>query len=449
MSKAIKVKKGVDIKLLGAAERKVSEAPKSNVFVVKPADFVGLTPKLTVKEGDTVKAGSTVFYDKLNPEVLFASPVSGKVKEIKRGAKRIILEVIIESDSTIEYASFSPWTGGDKKSLTDTMLAMGLWPFVGQRPFGVIANPKDEAKAIFVSGFESAPLGADISFMLEDKKEAFKAGVKALKTLTNGPVHICARKGDTFFSDIDGVTVHSVSGPHPAGNVGVQIHSIEPLNKGEVVWTVSPMDVALIGKSLSEGKYRAERTIAFAGSEVTEPQYYNTMIGGSIAALVLDNTNGGNNRIISGNVLTGSNIGKDGSVGFYDNMISVIPEGDSKQFFLTEGWLAPGFAKFSLNKSYPSFLMKNKEYRLNTNLNGEERAFVVTGEMEKVFPFDIFPMHLIKAIMVNDIDAMEKLGIYEVIPEDFALCEVVCTSKIDIQSIVAQGLSDLRKEFAS
>lgn len=449
MSKAIKVKKGVDIKLVGSAERKVSAAPQTNIYAMKPDDFAGLTPKLTVKEGEAVKAGSTLFYDKMNPEVLFASPVSGKVKEIKRGAKRKILEVVVEADSTIEYASFDAWNGGNREGLIKTMLAMGLWPFISQRPFGVVANPADQPKSIFISGFESAPLGADVSFMLEGKMDDFKAGIKALKTLTSGAVHIGARKGDSTFSGIEGVTVHSVSGPHPAGNVGVQIHSIEPINKGEVIWTVNPMDVALIGKSLSEGKYRAERTIALAGSEVTAPQYYTTMIGAQVAGLIQDNTNGGNNRVISGNVLTGSNIGAEGTLGFYDNIISVIPEGDKQQFFLTEGWLAPGFSKFSLNKSYPSWLMKNKEYRLNTNLNGEERAFVVTGEMDKVFPFDIFPMHLIKAIMINDIDAMEKLGIYEVIPEDFALCEVVCTSKINIQSIVAQGLDDLRKEFAS
>lgn len=451
MSKAIKVRKGVDIKLVGVAETMVSNVKKSQIYSLKPADFIGLTPKLSVKEGDQVMAGTSLFYDKMNPEVKFASPVSGRVKEVKRGAKRKILEVSIEADAEIKYAQFTPWSGeGDKASLTQTMLDMGLWPFVSQRPFGVIANPTDAPMSVWISGFESAPLGADIPFLLKDRKEDLKTGVMALKTLCHGPIHISVRPGDNTFNDIEGVIIHTVSGPHPAGNVGVQIHNVEPINKGEVIWTVRPMDLALIGKSLSQGKFCADRVIALAGSEVNAPQYYSTMIGAQIADITEGKLkNEGNMRIISGNVLTGSNVGKDGSLGFYDNMITVIPEGDHKQFFLTEGWLAPGLGKFSLNKSYPSWLMPNKRYNLNTNLNGEHRAFVVTGELEKVFPFDIYPMQLVKAIMINDIDSMEKLGIYEVIPEDFALCEVVCTSKIEIQSIVAQGLEDLRKEFAS
>ncbi len=449
MSKAIKVKKGVDIKLLGAAERKVSDAGKSRVYAIKPADYTGVIPKLAVKQGDEVKAGSTLFFDKNNPDVKIASPVSGEVAEIKRGAKRKILEVRVLADATNNYETFTPWNGGDRETLVKTMLDMGLWPFVIQRPYGVIANPADTPRDIYISGFDSAPLGADYSFLLNERKSDFQAGINALSALTSGKVMVGTRKGDTFYSQINGIETYTVSGPHPAGNVGVQIHSTTPINKGETIWTVNPMDVALIGKSLSEGKYRAERTIALAGSEVSAPQYYNTMVGADMKTVVEGKLSGENVRVISGNVLTGSNEGMEGSVGAYSHVISVIPEGDQRQFFLTKGWLGPGLSKFSISKAYPAWLMKNKKYRLDTNLNGEERAFVVTGELEKVFPFDIYPMQLIKAIMINDIDAMEKLGIYEVIPEDFALCEVVCTSKINIQEIVENGLLDLRKEFAS
>ncbi len=449
MSKAIKVKKGADINLVGEAKLEVSPSGKSTVFALKPDDFFGMVPKLTVKAGAEVKAGSPLFFDKKRENILFTSPVSGEVVEVKRGDKRKILEVKVLADAETKYEDFGSWDGGDREQLIEKMLKMGLWPFVKQRPYGIVANPKDEPKAIFVSGFDSAPLAAKIDFILKDEKENFKKGLKALKTLTTGKLFIGTRKGESFFDDIEGVEKNAFDGPHPSGNVGVQIHHTQPINKGEVVWTVNPADVAIIGRSLSEGRFRAERTVALAGAEVKEPQYYTTMIGASIESVIKDKLTENKARIISGNVLTGTKVNPDGHVGFYDTTISVIPEGDEKKFFISDGWLSPGLSKFSASRAYPSWLMQNKKYNLDTNLNGEERAFVVTGEMEKVFPFDIYPMQLVKAIMVNDIEAMEKLGIYEVLPEDFALCEVVCTSKVNIQSVVEQGLADLRKEFAS
>lgn len=450
MSKAIKIKKGVDIKLVGAPEAKVSAAQKSNVYAIKPDDFFGTIPKLVVKKGDEVKAGSTLFYDKKRERIKFASPVSGEVVEIVRGEKRKILAVKILADAAITYAPFDTIAQDNREKLIETMLSAGLWPFVKQRPYGTIANPDEKPRSIFISGFDSAPLAADMEVVLKDQMEYFKKGLHVLKVLGDGAdIHLGVKAGSAFYQSVTEVDKTEFKGPHPAGNVGVQIHHTRPVNKGEVIWTVNPADVALIGRSLQEGKFRAERTIALSGSEVKTPQYYTTLIGASIESIVGDNEKEGNNRIISGDVLTGSKVERDGFFGFYDTTITIIPEGDHKKFFLTEGWLSPGFSRFSLNHSYPSWLMKGKKYRLDTNLNGEKRAFVVTGEMEKVFPFDIYPMRLIKAIMINDIEQMENLGIYEVVPEDFALCEFACTSKINIQSVVAQGLLDLRNEFVS
>jgi Na+-transporting NADH:ubiquinone oxidoreductase subunit A len=451
MSKPVKVKKGIDIKLEGPALQKTSDSNASSVYALKPDDYFGMIPKLTVREGDEVEAGSPLFFDKQRENILFVSPVSGEVIEVKRGDKRKILEVKVLADKEIRYKSFKAWDKGqqDRDALVKLMLEMGLWPFVKQRPYGVIASPKDTPRDIFISAHDSAPLAADVPYTVGEEKAHFQAGIDALNLLTSGQVHLGVKKGDTFFKYVSGIEHHEVSGPHPAGNVGVLIHHIAPINKGETVWTVNALDVLLIGRCLSKGKYDASRTIALVGSEVSEPQYYRTRIGALIESITSGKIKNGKVRYISGNVLTGSKESAEGFLGAYSNCISVIPEGDEKKFFISEGWLAPGLNKFSLSKAYPTWLFPNKTYRLDTNLNGEKRAFVVTGELEKVFPFDIYPMQLIKAIMINDIESMENLGIYEVEAEDFALCEFVCTSKINIQDVVKQGLADMRKEFAS
>lgn len=450
MSKAIKIRKGIDIKLLGEAEQKISASNASKVYALKPADFFGVIPKLTVKEGEEVKAGTPLFYDKKREDILFTSPVSGEVVEIKRGDKRRILEVKILADSEIQYKSFTPWSGGgDRETLVKLMLEMGLWPFIIQRPYGVVASPQDTPRDIFISTFDSAPLAPPTSFLLQEEKAHFQNGIDALRQLTKGKVFLGVKSGEDFFKDIKGVEANDISGPHPAGNVGVLIHHVKPINKGEIIWTVKAADVALIGRSLKSGKFDASRLVALTGSEVQAPQYYKTRLGAGINSIVEGKISGDHVRCISGNVLTGLRVAADGFLGFYDTQITVIPEGDHKQFFLTEGWLGPGFDKFSLSKAFPTWLMPKKKYRLDTNMNGEPRAFVVTGELDSVFPFDIYPMQLIKSIMINDIDSMENLGIYEVIAEDFALCEFVCTSKIDIQVVVKKGLEDMRNEFAS
>ena len=448
MSIDIRIKKGVNIKLEGTAERVYANIPASEHYVIKPSDFTGLTPKLTVKVGDKVQAGSSLFFDKENPSVIISSPVSGEISEIRRGEKRKILGVVIKADTEITYKKFSKAEAKDlsREQIIEQMLAAGVWPFVRQRPFAVIANPTDMPKAVFISAFDSAPLACDNDFVLHGMEKEFQAGLDIVTKLTEGTTHLNIdgnSNSSSVFTSAKGVQINNVSGPHPAGNVGVQIHHINPINKGEVVWYMHPQDVMTIGRLFSEGIYDATRLIALAGSQVEKPRYYRTMQGASISAMTQGNIKEGDNRFISGNVLTGSKITEDGNLGFYSNEITVIPEGKEQDFL---GWLLPSFSKFSLSRTFFSWLNPKKEYTISANMNGEERAYVVTGQYEKVLPMDVYPQHLIKAIMIGDIELMENLGIYEVAEEDFALCEFACTSKIPIQEILREGLDLVRKE---
>lgn len=453
-SNTFKIKKGLNIKLMGEADKLISEASNLSIFAIKPTDFVGVIPKLVVKQGDEVKVGDVLFYDKGNEKVKFTSPVSGEVAEIVRGAKRKILEVRVLSDKSVNHKVFDvSSTASDANSIKQILLDSGCWPFIRQRPFGVIANPENSPKSIHIPCFDSNPLAPDMNFIARGSEDDFKKGVEILKKLTSGKVHLnlSAEPGtDISFKEAEGVERNYFSGPHPAGNVGVQIHNIEPINKGDVIWYLYPQEVITIGKLFSDGKLDMSRIIALTGSQVKGAKYFKTMVGFQIGSVLNDKMESGENRIISGNVLTGTSVTTDGFLGFYDSQVTVIPEGNKHKFFLTEGWLSPGLSKkrFSMSKAYPSWIFPNKKYDLDTNINGEERAFVITGQLEKVFPFDIYPMHLIKSIMVNDIDLMEQLGIYEVDAEDFALCEVICTSKINIQEIVRNGLEILRAEMA-
>ena len=451
MSKTVRLRKGLDIRLIGAASKVRTEAQVPKTVSIRPADFHGMTPKMLLKEGEQVKIGDIVFQDKYSDTIKYASPVNGTLKAIVRGAKRKIEEIVISADATqdfdggtpIDYASLS---GEEVKS---TMLAAGLWPFVRQRPLDVVADPKNEPKAIFVSAFDSSPLAPDFDFVVHGKEKEFQAGLDAISKLTTGKVHLTLNgksPADATFKEAKGVQINTIVGKHPAGNVGTQIHHVDPINKGEFVWTLNAQDVAIIGRYFLTGKYNAKRTIALTGSEIKDPQYIDTIIGANVADILKGKITGDNVRVISGNVLTGNKIEQDGHLGFYHNQITVIPEGDQLKFFLTKGWLGPGFDKFSNSRLFPTFLIANKKFRLDTNLNGEERAFVVTGELDKVFPFDILPMQLVKAAITNDIDGMENLGIYEMAPEDFALCEYVCTSKIDIQDKIRQGLDVIAEE---
>lgn len=452
MSKSIKLRKGLDIRLVGEAKAVKSELSAPKMISVKPSDFHNVTPKMVVKAGDSVKAGSILFHDKYKESVKFASPISGTVKDVVRGEKRRIIEILVESDG---QQSFETGSTGQLSEMTgeqvkETMLAAGLWPFIIQRPIDVVADPKNSPKAIFISAFSSAPLAPDYNFVLQGKGEEFQAGLDALAKLTAGKVHLTLNgksASDDIFKNAKGVQINKISGKHPAGNVGTQIHHINPINKGEFVWTVNAQDVAIIGRYFLTGKYDVRRTIALSGSEIKDPQYYEILSGSNVAELLADKIATDNVRVISGNVLTGDKIAKDGYLGFYHNEVTVIPEGDQLKFFMTKGWFSPGFDKFSNSKTFPTWVLpKSKKFRLDTNTNGEERAFVVTGELDRVFPFDILPMQLVKAAITDDIDGMENLGIYEVAPEDFALCEYVCTSKIDIQDKIRHGLDLIASE---
>lgn len=448
MSKDIRLKKGLNINLKGEADKVYASIPQSDLFSLKPSDFHGLTPKLTVKAGDKVKAGSCIFFDKYNEKVRFSSPVSGEVTDVVRGAKRRILEVKLKADTETKYESFSTLdASANREQIIEGLLESGVWPFIRQKPFDIIANPMDTPKAIFISTFNTAPLAPDNDFVLHGLENEFQTGVDFLKKLTNGKIHLNVdgnTNPSTVFTSCKGVQINKITGAHPAGNVGVQIHHIDPINKGDVLWYLYPQDVLIIARLFSEGKYDVSRIVALTGPQVEKPRYYRTIAGANIKNLLDENTLiGDNNRFISGDVLTGKKIEEDGNIGFYDSQVTVIEEGNQQEFL---GWIAPNLDKFSLSKSYFSWLMPSKKYSLNTNYNGEERAYVVTGQYEKVLPMDIYPIQLIKACLIDDIDSMEQLGIYEISPEDVALCEFICTSKMEVQSIIREGLDLIKKE---
>jgi Na+-transporting NADH:ubiquinone oxidoreductase subunit A len=450
MSKTVSIRKGLDIRLEGEAAKNISTLPLSPTICISPLDFHGLNPKLVVKEGDAVKAGDAIFFDKAHESVMYCTPASGIVKAIVRGEKRKILQVLIETGAEQVYRQSDPINvaNASLEEVKSKMLANGLWPLVKQRPLDVVADPNQSPKAIFVTAFDSSPLAPDFNFVLEGKEKDLQAGLIALSKLTTGKVHLNINPNQSSaFSSISGVEINKFSGKHPAGNVGTQIHHIDPINKGEFAWTLNAIDVAIIGHFFNTGKFDLTRTIALTGSEVSNPQYYKVVPGTSMESIVNGKVKGNHVRYISGNVLTGERKELNEYLGYYHNQVTIIPEGDQYKFFLTKGWLGLGFDKFSNSRLFPTFLMpKSKKFVLDTNTNGEERAFVVTGELDRVFPFDILPMQLVKAAITNDIDGMENLGIYEVAPEDFALCEYVCTTKIDIQDKIRQGLDVIAKE---
>jgi len=451
MSQTIRIKRGKDIHLIGEAETSISEYNAPDVVALKPTDVVGLNPKLLLKEGAPVKAGTPLFHEKTNDRIVFPSPVSGVVSEIVRGAKRKILEIRVKNDGagTAEDFGMSDPASMNREQVIDKMLTGGVWPLMRQRPFSTIANPTDVPKGIFISCFDSAPLAPDMDLMIQGQEEAFKAGVEVLRKISNDKVHLnIGAQGGSFFSGVSGVTVNRFEGPHPASNVGVQVHHLDPINRGEKIWYTYPQEVIIIGRLFLSGAYDGKRKVALTGSMAKDRGYHTVMTGTPLASIINGRLEEGAKRIISGTVLTGTKVEEDGFLGYFDNQITVIPEGDQHKFLLTDGWLSPGFKRFSMSRAYPSWLMGKKKYDLDTNLNGEIRSFVVTGQLEKVFPFDIYPMQLIKAIMVNDIDNMEKMGVYEVDAEDFALCEVACTSKIDIQNVVREGMERLRAELS-
>ena len=476
MSDTITIRKGLDLPIGGAAELRLTDARSISTYAVKPTDFVGLTPRLLVEEGDAVAVGDALFCDKSDERIRFTSPVSGQVKAIVRGEKRRLLEVVVETDFKssgsmgLDYKSSPTLTAGDVKA---AMLQCGLWAQLRQRPFGTIANPDDKPKAIFVSAFCSAPLAPDYDFVMQGKEEWLKKGLEALTQLTDGKVHVCFKPNQQLakqFSIINSqLSIHYINGPHPAGNIGTQIAHIDPINKGEIVWTINIQDVAVLGELITTGVYNPEKVIAVAGPNIKNPHYYRVKAGACLAeitkAQILNNNYpkidandaAKGNRVISGDILSGTQIAANGFLGAYDDLVSILPEGDYYDFM---GWLMPGFRKFSFSRTFLSGFMPKSTFKplginlprfenlwkFDTNTHGDERPLVFTGNFKRVFPFDIYPTQLIKACIVGDIELMENLGIYEVEPEDFALCEFIDTSKTDIQAIISEALEKLRKE---
>lgn len=450
MSKTIKIKRGYNLKLVGEAKPEFGETPQAETYALKPTDFKDIIPKLILREGAEVKAGDAIFMDKDRPDIKFCAPVSGEITEVRRGEKRKILEIVILADKEVKYTDFGKADPNalEREVVIEKMLESGAWPLIIERPFGVVANPKNQPKHIFVTGINSSPLAADVNQIVSGEETNVQAGLDALAKLTDGKVYL-SLDGDNKPSDTltsaKNVEVVYFKGAHPKGNVGVQIHHLSPMNKGEVAFTLNISDVIIIGRLFNTGKLDMTRTIAATGSELKAPKYYKIISGANLKNLFAEQVKSEHNRYVSGNVLTGTSIAKDGYLGFYSTEITVLPEGDEPEFL---GWILPGLDKFSLSRTFWTWLMPKKKYELDTAMHGEERAFVMTGIFERVFPFDIFPVQLIKSIMVQDIEKMEQLGIYEVIEEDFALCEVIDPSKLPVQEIVRDGLNFLRKEIS-
>ncbi|MGQ7868427.1 Na(+)-translocating NADH-quinone reductase subunit A [Sunxiuqinia sp. sy24] len=449
MSKHFKLKRGFNIRLKGAAQAVLEDAPAPKSIALKPTDFPGLTPKLSVKADAQVKAGDALFFDKYNPEILFTSPVSGTVQAVNRGERRKILEIVVEPDGKNEHCEFTKADPSklSREEIRDQLLKSGLWPFIKQRPYGVLAKPSDVPNNIVISAFDSAPLAPDYEFLFSKEKAALQTGIDAVSKLTDGSVYLglAPEQASGVFASLKNVETNTFSGPHPAGNVGVQISKVCPIGKSDLIWTMTPQTLVFIGRLFENGKVDFSKTIAITGSEVKAPKYVKTIQGTRMEDLLKGQTKGEvNERIISGNVLTGSKVEADSYLGYFDQQITVIPEGDEYEFL---GWAAPGVDKFSASKAFFSKLLPKKEYVLNANLHGGERAFVISGQYEKFLPMDVLPVHLLKAILVNDIDKMEQLGIYEVIEEDLALCEYACTSKIKVQDILREGINSMIKEL--
>lgn len=452
MSNNIDLKGGLNIPISGTAVQKTRKTIVPDVIAVKPTDFKGLIPRLLVKEGDKVLAGSPVLADKKNPDILFSSPVSGTVAEIVRGEKRKLLEVRIKADAQQEFVDFGVHKPAEMQAedIKELLLKSGLWPSLVQRPYGVLAAPTVKPKAIFVSAFTTAPLAAAPEFVFKDEIANIQTGVNALNKLTDGGIHfsLCRENySGTPLHKVENVIQHVFTGKHPAGNVGVQISHISPIMKGDTVWTVSLLLLAAIGKLFNTGKYNMARKIAVTGPKAIEPAYVDALPGINMADLKDFYDNSGNDlRFVSGDVLTGENVGKNGSLGFFDNQVTLLHEGTEREVL---GWAKPfRFGKFSSSHTYFSWLCPKKTYDMDTNTNGGPRAFVMSDVYKKVLPMDIFPVFLVKACLAGDIDKMEKFGIYEVLPEDLALCEYVDPSKNDIQAIIEKGIDLMIKEMA-
>ena len=445
MANVIKITKGLNINLKGKAAAQVSDAQMSKVYGLVPDSFWGMKPKVVVKEGDVVKAGDALFVDKLHPEVKFVSPVAGTVKLVERGDRRKVLSVQVEAAAAQQYVDFgkknvASLSGEQVKA---ALLESGLFGFFVSRPYAVVANPDDAPKAIFVSAIADMPLAADIDVVLKGNEADFQTGIEALAKIAK--VNLGVKPGSSLAST-KGAEVTVFDGKCPAGNVGVQINHVNPINKGEVVWTIGAEEVVFIGRLFNTGKVDLTRTIAVAGSEIKTPAYKKVLVGAKVADIVAGNVATDKKvRLIDGNPLTGMKTTEDAFLLAHSTEVTAIPEGDTADELF--GWIAPRLNEFSTSRSYLSWLMpKSKEYVLDARVKGGHRHMIFSGEYDSVFPMDIYPEQLVKAIIAGDIDRMEALGIYEVAPEDFAMAEFVDSSKVELQRIVREGLDMLRKE---
>ena len=451
MANVIRLRKGLDIHLQGKAEETKLNLKSNGHFALVPDDFEGVTPKVVVREGDVVKAGDALFVNKLYPEVRFASPVSGKVTAVERGERRKVLCVKVEADAEQQYVDFGKKevTKLDGKAVVDALLEAGLFGYINQLPYAVSTNPSVMPKAIFVSALRDKPLAGSFEFEVKGQIADFQAGLIALSKISK--TYVGFGEDSSLLpelSAVDNLEFNVFKGKCPAGNVGVQVNNIDPVNKGEVVWTIGdPTVVLFIGRLFNTGKVNLTRTVALCGSEVKKPCYVDMMVGEELSTLLSNSYDADHSvRIINGNVLTGTITSKDGFLGAHSSEITVIPEGDDNNEML--GWIMPRFGQFSVSRSYFSWLCGKKKYALDARVKGGERHMIMSGEYDKVLPMDIYGEYLIKAIIAGDIDKMEQLGIYEVAPEDFALAEFVDSSKLELQRIVREGLNNLRKENA-
>ena len=447
MANVIKLRKGLDIHLQGRAEKKKIQLKSNGKYALVPDDFEGVTPKVVVREGDKVKAGDALFVNKQYPEVRFASPVSGTVREVVRGERRKVLCVKVDADSQQEFVDFGRKDVGKLtgEQVINALLEAGIFGYINQLPYAVSTNPETKPKAIFVSALRDKPLAADFEFEVKGQEQDFQTGLTALSKIAKTYLGVGAGSALTGVKDVE-VTVFE--GKCPAGNVGVQVNNIDPVNKGEVVWTIGdPTVVLFIGRLLNTGKVNLTRTVALCGSEVSSPAYVDMLVGEELSTLLSNSYDASKSvRIINGNVLTGKPTTKEGFLGAHTSEITVIPEGDDADEML--GWILPRLKQFSVNRSYFSWLCGKKDYALDARIKGGERHIIMSGEYDRVLPMDIYGEYLIKAIIAGDIDRQEALGIYEVSPEDFALAEFVDSSKLELQRIVREGLNLLRKENA-
>ena len=449
MANVIKLHKGLDINLKGKAEEKRIQLKSNGKYALAPADFEGVVPKVIVREGDKVKAGDALFVNKQYPEVRFASPVSGTVTEVVRGERRKVLCVKVEADAQQEYVDFGKKDVNklDASQVISSLLEAGLFGYINQLPYAVSTQPNVTPKAIFVSALRDMPLAGDFEYELKGQESEFQAGLTALSKIAKTYLGIGANQKSAALTAAKNVVVTEFDGPCPAGNVGVQVNHLDPVNKGEVVWTVEPTVVLFIGRLFNSGKVDLRRLVALAGSEVKQPAYVEMQVGEELSTLLSNSYDADHHvRIINGNVLTGRPTTKDGYLGAHTSEITVIPEGDDVDELA--GWIMPRLSQFSVSRSYFSWLLGKKKYALDARVKGGERHMIMSGEYDRVLPMDIYGEYLIKAILAGDIDRQEALGIYEVSPEDFALAEFVDSSKLELQRIVREGLNILRKENA-